>query len=304
MSGALMKRFVWMLSVAALAGAVVVSVNALRDIGSVSVYAPVSYSQPDSESGRVEFPPADFYSVIWENEEIAAEPEPAVSGEPPGSVILRSVFLVRSGVSVRGFAAIEINREEHLYSEGAALAGGYKLLVVEAGRAILERNGRRYMLPLEGAGAMAPLPETVPHEIPETAAASPAEPEIDVLEPTEFDDPSGMRADRIAIPPEVRDYALNSLHRILHHVRVRTDLSGKEGGMRGIWIDPHVNSLPYKLGFRIGDIIRSIDGRPIQSIKDVMDLYRKAIGNPPGRVRIIFERNGKLRVREIEIEGR
>ena len=116
-----------------------------------------------------------------------------------------------------------------------------------------------------------------------------------------FVDPSGMPSDKVSVSTDVWNYAVNNLHKILHDVRVRTDLSSS-GDMSGLWIDPHRNSIPYKLGFRSGDIIRSVDGKPMKSIKDVMDFYQEALKAPPERVRVIFERNKKLRVREIRIQ--
>lgn len=285
----------------ALAGAAVVFLNVLKDLSDIAVYEHVAHRPSAIETRPAEFPPADSYSVIWEKQESPVEPEPVPSHKTPEQFILRSVFLVRSGDSVQGLAAIEIKGEEHLYSEGAVLAGGYRLLTVRAGGAVLERNGRRYMLSLKGT--VEPLSEPVSIAAPEITVASVAEPEIDDVEPVKFVDPSGIPADKITISADVWNYAVNNLHKILHNVRVRTDLSVGDD-MSGLWIDPHRNSIPYKLGFRIGDIIRSVDGKPMKSIKDVMDFYQKALKAPPERVRVIFERNKNLRVREIEIRKR
>ena len=293
-----MKRLVWMLSAGSLAGVVVVLLNILEDPGDIAVYKRVAYHSSVAESSLA-VPTADSYSVIWEKQEPPTAPEPVHSHEIPGQFILRSVFLVKSSHSAQGFAAIEIRGEEHLYSEGTVLAGGYKLLAVKAGTAVLEKNGRRYTLLLKGTAE--PFREPVSIAVPETATVNIAKPEIDEVEPVKFVDPSGMPADKITIAANVWNYAVNNLHKILHNVRVRTDLSGSSG-MSGLWIDPNANSLPYKLGFRIGDTIRSIDGKPMKSIKDVMDFYQKALKAPPKRVRIIFERNKKLRVREIHIQ--
>lgn len=305
-----MKRLVWILSAALSAAAAIVSLNALRSFGDITVYKRVAYPPPAAESRQERFSTVDSYSVIWEKGAAPDKLEPAPSHglagtaqratrEAPEQFILRSVFMVRSNHSVQGFAAIEISREEHLYSEGALIAGEYRLVAVNAGSVILERDGMRHTLRLEGSAE--PLPEPVSPVVRKTPAAIVAEPEVDEVVPSKFDDPSGMPADRVTIPANVWSYAVNNLHKILRNVRVRTDLSS-DNDMRGLWIDPHKNSLPYKFGFRIGDTIRSVDGKPMTSVKDVMELYRRTLEAPPERMRVIFERNGKLRVREIRIQ--
>jgi type II secretory pathway component PulC len=293
-----MRRFVWLLSAAALAGAFVVLLDILQDPTDIATHRRVVRTPVAAESSSTEFPAVDSYSVIWEKEESSVEPRPVPSPDTLRQFILRSVFLVRSRDSARGFAAIEIKGEEHLYSEGAVLADGYKLFAVKARSVVLERNGRRHTLPLESAAGSSEGPISI--AAPKTTVVNIARPKIDNIKPVKFIDPSGMPADRIAISTNVWDYAVNNLHKILHNVRIRTDLSNNND-MKGVWIDPHVNSLPYKLGFRIGDTIRSVDGNPMKSIKDIMDFYRKALKAPPERVRVIFERNKKLRVREIQI---
>ncbi len=300
-----MKKLVWLLGAAALAAAVVIFLNVMRDRDGIAVYEPVASRAPvggPAPSGPRE---PDFYSVIWEKvppPPTAPKPvvPPGMSSIPGLSFILRSVFLVKSGGLIQGFAAIEIKGEEYLYSEGAELPGGYRLVMVDAFSATLEKDGRSYVLRLNEAGPVEPVPELSAAASEEAAPSE--EPDFDPGKPVKFEDESGMQGDRIDVPSEVWSYAVNNLHRLLHDIRVKTDLDKIDGEMKGLWIDPYADSLPYKLGFRIGDSIRSIDGSPITSMGDVMNLYQKFLEEPPERVRITFERNGILRVREIEIK--
>lgn len=293
-----------LLCAAALVVAATLLVSLVRGPDRTEIYRPVEYQPSAGKSAIETAPPADSYSAIWKSRKEAVAIPEKVGGrrlEILPTFILRSVFLVHSPDSVRGFAVIEIGGRENLFTEGAVLPEGFVLALVKSDRIILTRAGKRYILRLSER-QLEPLEAAVPaaYEEPEPVPVSVVEPELEELEPVEIYDPSGMPADEIELPAEVFDYALENLHKTLTDVKVRPEMD-EDGKMKGLRIDPRKNSLPYKVGFRIGDLITSVNGKSMNSMKDVMDLYSRFDEDPPETMDIIFIRNGVKRLRRIRM---
>lgn len=273
--------------------------------GMVPVYRQVDLQDQSTSSAAGEAPSMEHYTdvIAEDNKQLPAVEEEEALLSPPDCV-LKSVFMVSSGGKVRGFAAIESKGIEKLYSEGDQV-DGYTIIQIGSDHAVLKQGIQTFRLE-RGAAAVEKQSAgdsavTFTEDAEEGSSAAVSEPDADIAEPVEFFHDSGLPSDLIYVRREVFDYAAKNLHKLMHDVRIRTDLSGEGGSMRGLRIDPEKESLPDKMGFKAGDTIRSVNGRAMNSITDVMEMYRKFTDEPPDKIEVQFERDGQNRIRVIEI---
>jgi general secretion pathway protein C len=185
---------------------------------------------------------------------------PGQGGLTPDALPLTSLNLVLTGVMVRGkdsFALIKIDgREEEPVMVGQEITAGAKLHAVYADRVVLSRNGRYEGLILKESGA-ALAPGAIVSGAPRAANLG-----------------GIVRGSGNQFTVN-RESMLQQMQRpeFLSQAMVVPNAGG------GFLVrEIQAGGLYEKLGVRVGDVIRSVNGQPINTMDDVMKIYQQLGG--------------------------
>lgn len=245
-----------------------------------------------------------------------------------GHYKLYSTFFVSSpGGKKQGYAAIAYENNEGMYTEKESV-GEYVLAQIFPDKVILEKGGTSFTLERESsAGRSAPASSSrstkasksrpkrtrsrsaPQHEGPKDRSGRSAKDKAE-LRSVEERNSKSRRGERespgsnneknpssqdFVISNKDRNYITDNFGQILHDVNLRTELT-EEGSMTGVKIERiKTGSILYTKGnLRAGDIIRSINGTPVNSVRQVVSLYGDLTKQEVTSVSVEIERNGRL----------
>jgi len=203
----------------------------------------------------------------------------------PASIPLTSLNLVLTGVMVGGkhnFAFISINdSNETAFGLGDEILAGAHLHAVYPDRAILRRGGTLESLELKDIVSLA---EGSVVSSPQYRSDAPL---------------SGIRGSgtNFTVPRETLTQQMQKPEFLTQALMV----PNAGGGFLVREIQP--GSVYEKLGVRTGDVIRSVNGQPINNMEEVMKLYQQLGGiNQVGNVAIEISRGGRTESLQYNIE--
>jgi general secretion pathway protein C len=195
----------------------------------------------------------------------------------PDTLPVTSLNLVLTGVMVRGqgsYALIRIDGgDETPVTIGEELLAGARLHSVYPDRVVLARGGGYEVLLLK---------ETIPALPPGSVTMNNARPASTAE--------SGVRANGNQYTVD-RDVIQRQMQRpeFLSQALIVPNTGG------GFLVrDVQAGSLYEKLGVRVGDVIRSVNGQPVNNIEDVMKLYQSMGGiQQAGNIALDVTRGGR-----------
>lgn len=169
------------------------------------------------------------------------------------NLVLTGVIASASG----GYALISVNGQpQESFAVGQTVTGGAELQAVYPDRVVIRRNGVLESLILEGA-------ETTPMEqgTPPAATYRPPAASGNIVQETGTNRYTVER-DQLAAQMRTPDF-----------LRQATMIPSKSGGFQVQQIQ--AGSLYEKLGLRAGDIIKTVNGQPVNSAEDAIRLYQQ-----------------------------
>ena len=169
------------------------------------------------------------------------------------NLVLTGVIASASG----GYALISVNGQaQEPFSVGQAVTGNAVLQAVYPDRVVIQRNGALESLMLEGA-------EKSPTEqwVPPAAASRPPAVSANAVRET--------GVNRYMVERE----QLAAQMRTPDFLRQATMIPSKGGGFQVQQIQ--AGSLYEKLGLRAGDVIKVVNGQPVNSAEDAVRLYQQ-----------------------------
>lgn len=211
-----------------------------------------------------------------------------MAGQDHDNLPVSSLNLVLTGVialDTGGYALISVNGQpQEPYAVGQAVTGGAVLHAVHPERAVIRRNGSLESLVLEetdktpSQAARVPVaPASIDRQVAE-AARAPVGETAGAASPGEAEEPIYMMpSERTAAPPDMLKQA--------------TLLPAPGGGATVRLIQP--GSVYEKLKMRSGDVIKSINGQPINTPQDAIRSYQQMPNT--GAVQIEIMRDGRSR---------
>jgi general secretion pathway protein C len=189
---------------------------------------------------------------------------------------ISSLNLVLTGVIASangGYALISANGQpQEPFGVGQTVTGDAVLQAVYPDRVVIQRNGVLESLLLEGA-EKTPMEHLAP---PVTGYRPPAAPD-NIIQETGMNHYTVER-EQLAAQMRTPDF-----------LRQATIIPSKSGGFQVQQLQ--AGSLYEKLGLRAGDVIKAVNGQPVNSAEDAMRLYQQ-IPNI-GAVQLEITRGGK-----------
>ncbi len=275
------------------------------------VYKPISAGTAelrDLPSGR-QRPAADYRSCIVTG---VVEPEKNTFSGADGDMLppikgrykLYSTFFVRSpDGEKRGFAAIAYENNEGMYTENERV-GEYMLAQIFPDNVILEKGGKSFTLEREAsAGKSAPAApsrsakpsRSRPKRTRTRSRSSPQHKGLKDQPDRSLKGEELRSSQNFSVSSKDKNYITDNFAQVLHDVNLKTELS-QDGSMTGVTIGRiKTGSILYTKGnLRAGDIIRSINGTPVNSVRQVMTLYEDLTKQDVKRVTVDIERDGQL----------
>jgi general secretion pathway protein C len=192
---------------------------------------------------------------------------------------ISSLNLVLTGVIAAaggGYALISVNNQpQESFAVGQNVTAGAVLQAVYPDRVVIRRNGALESLLLEGADRPSPGVE-VSASAPAPAYAPPSAPGNVVRETSS--NHYAVQREQLAAQMRTPDF-----------LRQATMTPASGGGFQVQQLQP--GSLYEKLGLRAGDVIKSVNGQPINSAEDAIRLYQQM--NNVASAQIEVMRGGK-----------
>lgn len=209
-----------------------------------------------------------------------------LTGQRLDNLPVSSLNLVLTGVvasGTGGYALISVNSQpQEPYAVGQTVTGGAVLHAVYPERAVIRRNGALESLLLEGTDnssqlAQKPVKSMLAVRAP-NAPTGPARetagnPQQDAQEPINLMPPGQTTAQ--ASPPDITKQA--------------TLMNSRGGGVTVRLIQP--GSIYEKLKMRNGDVIKSVNGQPVNTTQDAITLYQQMPNMGSAQIEIV--RGGK-----------
>lgn len=199
-----------------------------------------------------------------------------LTGRRLDNLPISSLNLVLTGViasGAGGYALISVNGQpQEPFAVGQTITGGAVLQAVYSDRVVIGRNGALESLLLEGADNSQPPQDMVMPAVNRTAGI-----------PTDIVRETGANQYMVA-----RDQ-LAAQMRTPDFLKQATLVPSSSGGFLVRQIQP--NSLYEKLGLRAGDVIKAVNGQPINTAEDAMKLYQQL--SSIGSVQMEVMRGGK-----------
>lgn len=184
-----------------------------------------------------------------------------LAGQRLDRLPISSLNLVLTGViasGAGGYALISANGQpQEPFAIGQTITGGAVLQAVYSDRVVIGRNGALESLLLEGAdNSQPPLDMTMPAANRSTGVST-----GEVVRETGANQYTVAR-DQLAAQMRTPDF-----------LKQATLAPSSGGGFLVRQIQP--NSLYEKLGLRAGDVIKSVNGQPINTAEDAIRLYQQ-----------------------------
>lgn len=199
-----------------------------------------------------------------------------LTGRRLDNLPISSLNLVLTGViasSTGGYALISVNgQSQEPFAVGQAVTNGAVLHAVYSDRVVIQRNGTLEGLLLEGADNSQP-----PQEMAGSTGSNAVSDHADVVQETGTNHYKVAR-DQLAAQIRTPDF-----------LKQATVAPSSGGGFLVRQIQP--NSLYEKLGLRAGDVIKSVNGQPINTADDAIRFYQQL--SSINSVQIEIMRGGK-----------
>lgn len=107
------------------------------------------------------------------------------------------------------------------------------------------------------------------------------------------------RSQNITVRRSQMESAVRDVNNLMKQIRIRPNFrNGRPEGLRLMGIRP--NSIFYNMGLKSGDILMGANGKPIESVEDVFNLYRNLQSS--SRVELQIKRRGQLKTINYHIE--
>ncbi len=273
---------------------------------------------------------ARYYSSCWTTGNPRPVPASAVTTTavsatiPSGKFKLYSTFFIGSGPGREAFAAISFDNSDRVYTQGEEV-GGYVLAEIFPDKVILKKGEQSFTLDRTEAARAGSGGRTASKARSRTSkrTSSRTTPENkksgadrsrrgsagEVVGSTAGRTASGGAAgiDRAAADNRVassqftisqkdKDYAVENFGKILHDVNLQTEMSEEDGSMTGVKIGYiKKGSLLSRIGhLKAGDIIRKVNGRAVNSVREAVSLYDELTKKNARHVNVQIERDGAL----------
>ena len=206
----------------------------------------------------------------------------AAGGGNIENIPLSSLNLALTGLIAAGDKSVALIRVEGQpeapFAIGDTIVGGAVLHAVHADRAIIMRNGVAESLLLEGAAQ--PLPGT-PTPAPPVARRAITTPGIN---------PEDVRKQGPNSYVVSRDAVTNQMRNPQKMLSQSLMVPNPGGGFAVREIQP--GSIYEHLGLKVGDVIRSANGQPLNSMDDVVKLYQQSSNFSSVQLEVL--RNGRV----------
>ncbi len=209
---------------------------------------------------------------------------------------LYSTFFIRSNDKREGFAAIAYDRQERVYAENEKVED-YVLAQVFPNKVILKKGGLSFTLERDTnagpASRMARQPKRPSRGDSRSRPVRKIPPNAGL---TESAGANRKNVQKFTVSEKDKNYIAENFAKILHDVNLQTELGGKNKSMTGVKINTiKPGSILYRVGnLRPGDIIRKVNGKPINSMSQAFALHGELTKQNVKRVTVEIERNGKL----------
>jgi general secretion pathway protein C len=224
---------------------------------------------------------------------------PSTAQQSLDSIPISSLNLVLTGVVAAGgasFALISVNGQaQEPFAIGQEVLSGATLRAVLPDRAILERGGVNEALMLEGMAK--PLPDITLDGLP-SAPPAPMPGPVAAQSPQPAGADLGIRQqapNSFVVPRSTIDAQMQQPQQFLSQAHM---VPNAGGGFLVREIQP--GSVYEKLGLQVGDVIRSVNGQPVNSVQDAMRSYAQAKGS--GNVRLEIVRAGRPEMLQYNVQ--
>ena len=322
------RRLISAVNVLAALGALALAFNVAGNSSAyTSVYQPV---QPGSVEApkEAEIPAgvSDQDTSWWSKGMVKREappPQVAAPAEPEtivGKYKLYSIMLS----SNHKYAAIFDGQREIIYEEGETF-GGYKLTQIFPDKVVVTKGNKTFELKREAPPRLAAASpgserETPPDVVPPvpTDADRRGDPRRPASErgirlpfdrriqpgargeeggpanPAALVPPNAENSRQVVVSKQDKDNVINNFHKILQDVNLQPDLSD-DGSMAGVKINNiQPGSALQRIGhLRAGDIVKKVNGEPVTSIPQLMQIYQQLSAQDVESVTAEIERDGK-----------
>lgn len=211
----------------------------------------------EMQGAAAEAPAFDIQALLSAN--LFGEAGPAAGGDPLNAPV-SSLNLVLTGIIAaagESYALISVNgAAQEPFAIGDEVTAGAVLDAVYADRVILVRGGVSESLLLEGM----PLPIEV--AVPASAQAPPAAEKYSEIirnSPNQFHLPRNLITEQLKKPQELLAQA--------------EMVPNPDGGY--LIREVQAGGAFEKLGLQVGDVVRSVNGQPLNSVNDAMRMYQQ-----------------------------
>lgn len=213
-----------------------------------------------------------------------APPVAGAGGESLNAIPISGLNLVLAGVVAAGgasYALISVDGQpQKPFAIGQEVTAGAVLQAVYPDRVLLSRNGVTESLMLKGVRANGAGAASG------GAAIQVGPPLVGIRERGEND---------YVVPRGVINAELHQPQKLLTQALMVPDPSG---GFLVREIQP--NSVYQKLGLHVGDVIRSVNGQPVNNMQEAMHAYQQALSLPNVQLQIV--RNGRPEVLQYQVQ--
>ena len=250
-----------------------------------TLFAPtVAEVIPDDSSASASGPKLDIQTLLGAELFGAAPRPPGAGGVALDAIPISGLNLVLSGVVSAGgasFALISVNGQpQEPFAIGQEVTAGAVLQAVYPDRVLLTRGGITESLMLESVNNNAGI------STGSSYSADSGQP------------PGGISQNGDNQYVVARSMVTQELKKPQQLLSEALMVPNPSGGFLVRQIQP--DSVYQKLGLQVGDVIRSVNGQPVNTLQDAMRVYQQASSSSSVRLEVV--RNGRPEVLQYQIK--
>ncbi len=290
------KKYFLIANVLLITAGVYLGVSAVYTIsGSWLGPAEVPQALPDKVTRKQQndYPPLSHYGAVTKRnlfntrpDAAAAAPAKAINiGNLKETDLKLKLWGTVTGEGRRAYAVIEDTktRQQNLYRIGDSIQDATLKLILRQ-KVVLSVNDRDEVLGMEEAG---------------TARRSGSSPRVAQKRASTPRLPVSPNPRQLTLKSDQIENALENLDQLMEQARIRPHIEeGKPAGISITGIKP--NTVFRKMRLRNGDIITGVNGTPIESVEDAMQIFGDLSSAP--EVQLEIKRRGRKRVLNYKIE--